>query len=75
MADPVDADAIAANANSPASAAADGVSAEQVPIPDQIAAAKYKAASDALAGGNAGGGSRSGWRGLRAGRAVPPGAS
>lgn len=73
MPDAVDADTIAANANAPQSASVDGLAAAQVPIPDQIEAAKFQAAAAATAGTNSGGGLKSGWRGLRPGRAVPPG--
>jgi hypothetical protein len=65
VADPVDADSIAQAANEVASATVDGQSATAVPIDQQIAAAKFKAAQDALAGANAGGGAKSGWGALR----------
>ncbi len=70
---PIDPDTIADNAALPAHAEVDGRVVEQHPIPDQIAAAKFKGAADALAGSNPGGGSRSGWNALRPARVVPPG--
>lgn len=71
--DPIDADAIAENANSPASATVDGQSASQHPLPDQIQAREYAKQEEAAAGTNTNGGPRSGWRGVRMGRAIPPG--
>lgn len=73
MPDPVDADSIAEAAAAPAEAAVDGQSAKAHPIPDQIAAAEYKAQQDAAAGTNSSGGKKSGWRGLRFGVATAPG--
>lgn len=67
-------EAIAAAAQEPASATVDGRSAAAVPIPDQIEAARFAAASDALAGTNDNGGPRSGWAFLRPARARPGGA-
>lgn len=74
MPDPVDADTIAENANAPQSASVDGQAAAQVPIPDQIAAREYQKQTEAASGTNTNGGPRSGWRGVRMGRAIPPGA-
>lgn len=54
-------------------ATVDGNSATATPIADLIAAEKHVAAKTALAGSNACGGPRSGWRLLRPARAVPPG--
>lgn len=73
MADPVDADSIARAAAEPARASADGQSADAHPIPDQIAAVKFQQTQAATGGTNAAGGPKSGWRGLRAGRVIPPG--
>lgn len=73
MPDPVDADTIAEAAASPAEAAVDGQSAKAVPIADQIAAANFKAQTDANTGTNSAGGKKSGWRGLRFGVAQAPG--
>lgn len=69
MPDPVDADSIAVAAASPASASVDGQSAAAVPIPDQIAADKYRKAADALEGTNVNGGPVSGWSKMRTARA------
>lgn len=69
----LDADAIAANALQPQSAAADGTQAAQVPIPDQIAADKYRRAAGALAGENLNGGPVSAWGRTRVARAIPEG--
>lgn len=63
--DELTADTIAQAATEPASASVDGQSAAAVPIPDQIAAARYKAAQDALSGTNASGGKKSGWGATR----------
>lgn len=68
------ADDIAAAAQQPASASVDGRSAAAVPIPDQIAAAKFQAVADALDGTNDNGGPKSGWGKLRPARARPGGA-
>lgn len=73
MADPITPEQIAANAAQPQSATVDGRTAEQVPIPDQIAAAEYAKQAAAGSGTNAAGGPKSGWRGVRMGRAIPPG--
>lgn len=67
-------ESIAEAATQPASASVDGQSAAAVPIPDQIAAAKYKAAADALNALNDNGGPRSGWSRLRTARARSNGA-
>lgn len=56
-----------------ASAVADGNSATATPIADLITAEKHIAAKTALAGSNACGGPKSGWRLLRPARAIPPG--
>jgi len=70
MPDPVDADAIAEAANSPASASVDGQSASAHSISEQIKALDKKAAADALDGTNStGGGPVSGWSKLRTARA------
>lgn len=61
------AEEIAARALKPAKAAGDGQSAEQVPIPDQIEAAKFKAANETTDGVK-----RSGIRMIRC---IPPGAA
>ncbi|MGL5097501.1 MAG: hypothetical protein ACRDD1_18080 [Planctomycetia bacterium] len=74
MAEELDADAIASNALSPASANVGGRSAAQVGIADQILADQYKRANDAVALSNPAGGPRSGWRTLRAAKNIPPGA-
>lgn len=71
---PLTADDIADAATDPASASAGGQSATAVPIPDQIAAAKFQAATTATAGTNANGGPRSGWGATRPARVIPPGA-
>ncbi len=57
-----------------ASAQADGQSATAMDPTEQIKAADMSAARAAVAGVNPQGGAKSGWRGLRAARAVPPGA-
>jgi len=72
--DPVDADIIAENANSPADASVDGMSASQVPIPDQIDAAKFTGTASALDATAENGGPRSGWNCTRPARHRPPGA-
>lgn len=71
----LDADVIAEAAQKPASASQDGRAAAAHPIPDQIEADKYQKAQTALTGTNPNGGPRSGWGGLRAARAIPPGAA
>lgn len=60
--------AIATNAQGPKRASGDSGSMEQHPLPDQIAAAKYLAASNAV--GTAG----SAWGAVRIARVQPPGA-
>lgn len=62
-------DTIAEAATQPASAMKDGQSAAAVPIPDQIAADKYRAQAAQAATG------RSAWGKVRMARAVPPGAT
>lgn len=71
--DPVDADTIAENANAPLSATVDGQTAQQVPIPDQIAAANYAAGVDAVAGTGDNGGPKSPFNCLRNARFRPGG--
>ena len=66
-------DIIASEAELPLISESDGQSAQGQPLPDLIAVDKHLAAKTALAGDNGKGGSRSGWRGLRPGRVVPPG--
>lgn len=61
----VDPDTIAENAAAPKRASADGTSAEQHSIPDQIAADKYAKSQTAAAGKK---------RGFRLTRLKPPGA-
>jgi hypothetical protein len=61
VADPVDADSIAEAAAQPASATVEGRTAAAHPIPDQIAAAKFKLAQEALAAPPGGGAPKSGW--------------
>lgn len=56
------------------SAQADGQSATAMDPLKQIEAADKIAARALLAGTGTNGGAKSGWRGLRAARAVPPGA-
>ncbi|MFO0806666.1 MAG: hypothetical protein U0791_26470 [Gemmataceae bacterium] len=60
----LDADTIAEAAQGPASTSQDGRSAAAVPIPDQIEAAKFKAANVS------GGGS---WGSVGKAKAIPPG--
>jgi hypothetical protein len=74
MPDPITPDDIAEAAASPASATEGSRSATAHSIPDQIAAATFKATEDALSGGNENGGAKSGWARLRPARAIPPGA-
>jgi len=57
----------------PASSSSDGQSAEGQPLPHLVAADKHLNTKTALAGDNGNGGSRSGWRGLRPARVIPPG--
>lgn len=64
-ADELTADSIAQAATEPASTTIGDQSAAAVPIPDQIAAAKFKAAQDALAGTDASGAPKSGWGATR----------
>ena len=73
MPDPIDSTAIATAANSPLKASQDGLSAEAVPIPDQIAADIYAKGATAASGVNAQGGARSGWGLLRPAQAILPG--
>lgn len=72
--EPVSPETIAENANGAAEFNGDGVAVKAVPIPDQIAADKYAKAGAGVAGSNSAGGPKSGWRGVRMGRAIPPGA-
>ena len=74
MPDPVTPESIAEAANSPQSASVDGRSATAVSISEQIKAAEYLKSAEAAEETNTSGGPRSGWRGVRMGRAVPPGA-
>jgi len=67
-------DTIEQVAGEPAKAQGGAGSAESHPLPDLIAADKHLAAKAATAGTNSAGGPRSGWRGLRPGRVIPPGA-
>ena len=68
-------DAAAQNAaDGVASAQADGQSATAMDPTEQIKAADMIAARTALTGTGTNGGAKSGWRRLRAARAVPPGA-
>lgn len=68
-------DAAAQNAaDGVASAQADGQSATAMDPVEQIKAADMIAARALLTGTGTNGGAKSGWRGLRAARAVPPGA-
>jgi hypothetical protein len=72
--DPTDlTETIAAEAQLPAASAVDGQSADGQPLPDLIAADKHLTTKTALTGTNPSGGPKSGWRGLRPARAVPPG--
>jgi hypothetical protein len=66
-------DTIASEAQLPAKSASDGQEAEGQPLPDLVAADKHLKTSAALSGDNGAGGPKSGWRGLRPGRVVPPG--
>ena len=78
MADPVptEADKIAEAAAAPASATADGQSADAHPIPDKIAADQYQKACAAAAAAEAAGRRGSGWGGMvRPAKAVLPGAT
>lgn len=50
----------------------DGKTTVAVPIPDQIEAAKFVESRQAVAGTNAKGGRKSGWRSLRPARAILP---
>lgn len=63
------ADAIAVAAQQPLKGEIDGQSATAHSIPDQIAAARYRAAQSALASGG------TGWGGVRIARVAPPGAT
>jgi hypothetical protein len=75
VADPTDlTQVIADEAQLPKASAKDGQSAEGQPLPDLIAADKHVKTQGALGGTNAKGGPKSGWRGLRSGRVIPPGA-
>jgi hypothetical protein len=67
-ADDLDADSIAVAAQQPAKAEVDGVKVEVVPIPDQIAADRYRRTQAALpaSGGSA-------WGCVRTARVQPPG--
>jgi hypothetical protein len=62
------------SATAPQSVTTDGVSVTERSVLEQIEADKYAAGKAALAGTNKNGGPKSGWRALRAGRVVPPGA-
>lgn len=66
-------DTIASEAQLPASSSSDGQAAEGRPLTELVAADKHLATKGVLAGTNAAGGPKSGWRGLRAARVVPPG--
>lgn len=63
------ADQIAVNALSPQTASVDGVTAAQVPIPDQIEADRYRRTQATLASNG------SGWGSVRTARVQPPGAT
>lgn len=67
-------DDIAEAAAAPASASTDAGSASAHSIPDQIAAAKFQAAGNALDGTNDNGGPKSGWNKLRTARVRTGGA-
>ena len=69
----IDTDTIAANAAEPLQAASDGQQAQQVPIPDQIAANNYATGASALSGTNDNGGSKSAWACTRTARVKPGG--
>lgn len=59
----------------PSSAAVDGQSATNQPIPDVIALQHTASAKSELAGENPQGGKRSGWCALRPAKFIPPGAT
>jgi len=67
-------ESIAIAATEPSSASVDGQSASAVSIADQLAALNAKKAAAAIAGANSNGGRKTGWRGLRIAKAVPPSA-
>lgn len=66
-------DIIEQTAAEPAKAEVDGRKAEGQPLPDLIAADRYLAGKEALAGTNAAGGQKSGFRALRMAKGVSTG--
>lgn len=56
-------------------ASVDGRSVDSVPLPDLIEADKYLKGLAAVTDPSTNGGPKTGWRGVRMGRAIPPGAS
>lgn len=61
-------------ASEPASATADGQSAQSHPLPDLIEADRYLKGTTAVDGSNGAGGPRTGWGLLRMAKFTPPGA-
>jgi len=74
MPDSLTPDTIAEAATAPQSATVDGTTVSAHSIPDQITALQHQKAAAAVAGTNAGGGPKSGWRATRMGKVTPPGA-